>query len=61
MANWIYNGKAYILRRLFPPCIERVLSRRGGAGGGTMDALISADGYTLSDVNGVYLIPKEDE
>ena len=51
-------GKKYLLHRIFPYIIARAMCRKSET---TVEpGLISSDGYTLSDANGLYLIPKEE-
>ena len=53
----VRTSKKFLLRQIFPDIIARALI--GGSDNPVQGALLSSDGYTLTDANGLYLIPKE--
>lgn len=55
----ISTAKKFLLRQIFPDIIARALIGGGGSDNPVQGALLSSDGYTLTDANGLYLIPKE--
>jgi hypothetical protein len=56
--EYLVNPK-YRMEKPFRGFIGWKLAQGGGGGGADVSALVSSDGYTLQDVNGLNLIPKE--
>ena len=55
-------GEKHLLGLMFSPLFVRALTcKRSADNEETTDVLVSSDGYTLTDKDGVYLVPKEDE
>ena len=58
--EYLVNPK-YHMGNPFRGFFSWIMSKNNGSGGSDVAKLLSSDGHTLTDVNGTYLIPKEDE